>query len=182
MAEPTLESYFEGDQSDLTNLPVHATFLLYGRQEQATPAQVPLNRLPTISMRCRLEMVPHPYLSSYDTLPFSGYHRISAVPPLRYRLPSSFARLLREQTRDMDVAFLQIHIYAPYEGIVFDMAHMHHVVYPFPNDFEPRVEPASDSISFGGNSSNADAACDITQFMYTPSQTTVFAILSMLSM
>ena len=159
-------------------LPVHATFLLYGRSGLGHP--VPLHRLPTIAMRCRLEHIPHPFFSNNEITLSSWFSAGSLTPPpLRYRLPSTFARLLGEQIQDMQITFLRVHVYASYEGIIFDMAHMEQSAYPFPNDFVPAVDPSTEAMSFRHN--NNDPLSNILHFSYTPSPNTILSILTLLS-
>ena len=128
------------------DIPVHATFMLYGTGDRE------LHRLPTVAMRCLLELV----------------HRRA---PMQYRMPSAFARRLEQQIRDMDVAFLQIRMYHTGDEMVVDMAHMQATVYPFPLNFEPLVEPSSEHVCFENS--------NVKQFIYTPSEDTLDSIVAL---
>jgi len=131
------------------DIPVHATFVLYGK----VAADVPLHKRPAIAMRCLLEMVQR-------------------AVPTQYRLPSAFARRIEQQIRDMDMALIQVHMHhAAAGGIMMNMAHMHAATYPFPVDFEPQIEPASEHVCFGNS--------NVKQFIYTPSEVTLDSVLAL---
>jgi hypothetical protein len=136
------------------DVPVHATFVLYGTVAVDAPLALdfPLHKRPSIAMRCLLETVQR-------------------RAPTQYRLPSTFARSIEQQIRDMDIAFLQVHMHhAADDGVVMGMAYMRATVYPFPADFEPLIEPSSDHVCFGNN--------NVKQFIYTPSESTLDNVLA----
>ena len=161
-----------------TIFPVHATFFLYG---QEPPPGGGTRRLPSIAMRCCLEPISHPFFSDQDITLSSWFTAAHAAPPppLRYRLPTSFARLLHDQMWDMQITSFQIHIYATCEGLVIDMAHLQPTAYPLPADFTPVVEPSSEQITFT-HPNNANTPTALPQFVYTPSQNTIVSIIALL--
>ena len=158
--------------SNIEDLPVHAAFVIYSVPPlESNPAAV-MHRLPTVSMRCRLELVSNPFYSANDmTLSWWFTHNHN-IPPLCYRLPSAFARLLEDQMRDMSHVLFHVHIYAAYAGIVLDMAHMECTPYPLLLTTAVMLPPA-DKISFA-------TPPTVSQLVYTPSQATLTSIFAMM--
>jgi hypothetical protein len=94
------------------------------------------------------------------------------MPPLCYRLPSAFARLLEDQMRDMSHVLFHVHIYAAYAGIVLDMAHMECTPYPLVVT-AGSVQPSADKIAFA-------TPPTVSKFNYTPSQATLISIITVM--
>jgi len=166
--------------ADLGDIPVHATFVLYNNHPITDDGSARA-RFPTVAMRCRLEIIPQmPFLDD-DPMTLASWFTTSHPPPLQYRLPSVFARLLQDHINDMHAAQIHIHVYAAYQGIVFDMAQMHATPYPFANDFVPCIEPASERISFRSRHNHVtDDAPTLQYFLYEPSRTIITNVLHLL--
>jgi hypothetical protein len=157
---------------NIDQLPVHAAFVLYSPSSTTDPTTM-LHRLPTVSMRVRLEVLQHPLLSAHSA-PLST--RSPTTPLLRYRLPSEFARMLTHQMHDMgERIFFHVHVYASFLGTVFDLAHMQCLPYPLDATVAPLSDPPSEHISFSSGGSPT-----IRDFLYTPSQTAIVSMLTIM--
>ena len=156
--------------SNFDQIPVHAAFVLYS-PSSAEPTTM-LHRLPTVSMRVRLEAIQHPLLSPNNTMPLSTWS--ASTPLLRYRLPSDFARMLSNQMHDMgERIYFHVHVYASFLGTVYDLAHMQCTEYPLPAEHSPIVDPPSERITFANPAT-------IHGFLYTPSQTAIISMITIM--
>jgi hypothetical protein len=164
--------FFNPSSNAIEQIPIHAAFVMYSRPSEADH---PSHRLPSIPMRCRMEVVHDPFFSVND-MTLSSWFSTMRPPSLRYRLPSAFARLLQNQMQDMTDVMFNVHVFATFAGTVFTMAHMRSTHYPLTADSDLDVEPSSELMSF----SRPHQHPAVENFIYTPSQNSIITIFTLL--